>query len=260
MKLKKIFIYLMIVIIFVGSTININAVKVNDGDFKKDDIIVYSLMLKKQAKPMAAFNLVIAFDEKNLEITKSTNSNIMILSPATNNSFIYNYQNDGIIRSNAANGVNGFNIDTDLPLMKVFFKVIGEGDNQIKHEIIELFDLDIVEINKDDIYTKVELLEDVAIDNSGNVEDNTNNTQNSTGDDNTSSSESTNSNQNISQEETNSNSVNENNNLSNSSDTSNENNDDNGNNNILIIFGICIIVVLLISIFILLVYKRKGTK
>ena len=117
--------------------------KVNGVSVNKGDEITFTINIRPIDVKVAAFNLRIDYDGSVLEVQKDT-----VETPAFEGRAVCNVDMKNVIYANAVDGINGFEITEDSQMIKITFKVIKDAsDCDISYEMLELFDLDLEEID-----------------------------------------------------------------------------------------------------------------
>lgn len=122
--------------------------KVNDLSVKKGDTVTYTLYIKDLDQTVAGINVSVKYDQAHLALEEDT-VNLPVFKDA-----VCNYSIEDEILFNAANAGTGYEIPEDGMIFSVSFKVQGDPASvNITSEVLELYDMDLVQMAESDGYT-----------------------------------------------------------------------------------------------------------
>lgn len=122
--------------------------KVNDLSVKEGDIVTYLLYLKDLDQTVAGINVSVKYDQAHLALEEDT-VNLPVFKDA-----VCNYSIEDEILFNAANAGTGYEIPEDGMIFSASFKVQGDPASvTITSEVLELYDMDLVQMAESDGYT-----------------------------------------------------------------------------------------------------------
>lgn len=122
--------------------------KVNDLSVKEGDIVTYLLYLKDLDQTVAGINVSVKYDQAHLALEEDT-VNLPVFKDA-----VCNYSIEDEILFNAANAGTGYDIPEDGMIFSASFKVQGDPASvTITSEVLELYDMDLVQMAESDGYT-----------------------------------------------------------------------------------------------------------
>ena len=122
--------------------------KVNDLSVKKRDTVTYTLYIKDLDQTVAGINVSVKYDQAHLALEEDT-VNLPVFKDA-----VCNYSIEDEILFNAANAGTGYDIPEDGMIFSASFKVQGDPASvTITSEVLELYDMDLVQMAESDGYT-----------------------------------------------------------------------------------------------------------
>ena len=122
--------------------------KVNDLSVKKGDTVTYTLYIKDLDQTVAGINVSVKYDQAHLALEEDT-VNLPVFKDA-----VCNYSIEDEILFNAANAGTGYDIPEDGMIFSASFKVQGDPASvTITSEVLELYDMDLVQMAESDGYT-----------------------------------------------------------------------------------------------------------
>lgn len=122
--------------------------KVNDLSVKKGDTVTYTLYIKDLDQTVAGINVSVKYDQAHLALEEDT-VNLPVFKDA-----VCNYSIEDEILFNAANAGTGYEIPEDGMIFSASFKVQGDPASvTITSEVLELYDMDLVQMAESDGYT-----------------------------------------------------------------------------------------------------------
>lgn len=142
-KLIKLTVTALMVIILMCHSVAPCFAAVNEKDAPVGSTVEYTISIADCVQKITGIHIEVYFDQTKLEIVEVNTDNLTGGTTVNDNQ-----KNDGTIRvvNGMVNGEDGLECKEKTDLVKVTFKVIAEGDSQIKYYIPYLYDYDMINL------------------------------------------------------------------------------------------------------------------